>query len=84
MQLILKSTSNNLWDCVTSKEDLTSQKYDEKYVSVQFSSVQSLSRVRLFATPWIAARQASLSITNSQRSLSLTSIESVMPSSSLT
>ena len=39
MQLILKSTSNNLWDCVTSKEDLTSQKYDEKYVSVQFSSV---------------------------------------------
>ena len=34
--------------------------------SVQFSSVQSLSRVQLFATPWIAARQASLSITNSQ------------------
>ena len=46
--------------------------------SVQFSSV--LSRVRLFATPWIAARQDSLSITNSQRSLKLTSIESVMPS----
>ena len=37
---------------------------DGKYV--QFSSVQSLSRVRLFATPWIAARQASLSITNSR------------------
>ena len=47
---------------------------------VQFSSVQSLSRVRLFATPWIAARQASLSITNSWSSLRLTSIESVMPS----
>ena len=47
---------------------------------VQFSSVQSLSRVRLFATPWIAARQASLSITNSRSSLKLTSIESVMPS----
>ena len=47
------------------------------------SSVQSLSRVRLFATPWIAARQASLSITNSQSSLRLTSIESVMPSSHL-
>ena len=47
----------------------------------QFSSVQSLSRVRLFATPWIATRQASLSITNSQSSLRLTSIESVMPSS---
>ena len=47
------------------------------------SSVQSLSRVRLFATPWIAARQASLSITNSWSSLRLTSIESVMPSSRL-
>ena len=49
----------------------------------QFSSVQSVSRVRLFATPWIAARQASLSITNSGSSLRLTSIESVMPSSHL-
>ena len=47
------------------------------------SSVQSLSRVRLFATPWIAAHQASLSITNSWKSLRLTSIESVMPSSHL-
>ena len=51
--------------------------------SVQFSSVQSLSRVWLFATPWIAARQASLSITNSCSSLRLMSIESVMPSSHL-
>ena len=51
--------------------------------SVQFSSVQSLSSVRLFATPWIAARQASLSITSSRSSLRLTSIESVMPSSHL-
>ena len=49
-------------------------------VSVQFSSVQLLSRVRLLATPWIAARQASLSITNSRSSLRFTSIESVMPS----
>ena len=48
-----------------------------------FSSVQSLSCVRLFVTPWIAARQASLSITNSRRSLKLTSIELVMPSSHL-
>ena len=47
------------------------------------SPVQSLSRVRLFVTPWIAARQASLSITNSRSSLRLTSIESVMPSSHL-
>ena len=48
-----------------------------------FSSVQSLSRVQLFVTPWIAARQASLSITNSRSSPRLTSIESVMPSSHL-
>ena len=48
-----------------------------------FHSVQLLSRVRLFATPWIAACQASLSITNSRGSLRLTSIESVMPSSHL-
>ena len=49
----------------------------------QFSSVQLLSRVQLFATPWIAARQASLSITNSRSSPKLMSIESVMPSSHL-
>ena len=49
----------------------------------QFSSVQSLSRVRLFVTPWIAAHQASLSITISRSSLRLASIESVMPSSHL-
>ena len=52
-------------------------------LSITFSSVQSLSRVRLFVTPWTAARQASLSITNSQSSLTLTSIKSVMPSSYL-
>ena len=52
-------------------------------VSVQFSSVQSLSHVWLFVTPWTAAHQASLSITNSRSSLRLTSIESVMPSSHL-
>ena len=50
---------------------------------VQFSSVQLLSHVQLFATPWIAAHQASLSITISWSSLRLTSIESVMPSSHL-
>ena len=49
----------------------------------QFSSVQSLSHVWLLATPWIAACQASLSITNSRSSLRLTSIESVMPCSHL-
>jgi len=55
----------------------------ENIQHIQFSSVQSLSRVRLFATPWIAARQASLSIINSCSSLRLTSTESVMPSSHL-
>ena len=52
-----------------------------KYASVQFNSVQLLSRVQLFATPWITAYQASLSITNSQSLPKLRSIESVMPSS---
>ena len=54
-----------------------------EWVAISFSNawkwkvkVKSLSRVRLFATPWIAVRQASLSITNSQSSLRLTSIES--------
>ena len=51
--------------------------------NVQIRSDQSLSRVRLFATPWITALQASLSITNSRSSLGLTSNESVMPSSHL-
>ena len=50
---------------------------------VQFCSVQSLSRVRLFATPWTAARQASLSITSSRSSPKLMSIELVMPSNHL-
>ena len=49
----------------------------------EFSSVQSLSPVRLFATPWTAACQASLSITNSQSLPKLMCIESVMPSSHL-
>ena len=53
------------------------------FSSVQFSSVQSLSRVRFFVTPWIAARQAYLPISNSRSSLIFTSIESVMPSSHL-
>ena len=55
----------------------------ENLVLLKFSSVQLLSRVWLFVTPWIAAHQVSLSITNSQISLRLASIESVMPSSHL-
>ena len=65
--------------------------FQEAYTAFRFpgsfkkslSSVQSLSRVRIFATPWTAVRQASLSITNSQSSLKLMSIESVMPSNHL-
>ena len=53
------------------------------YVLWTFSSVQSHSCVRLFATPWTEARQASLSITTSQSLLKLMSIESMMPSSHL-
>ena len=56
--------------------------YISQYI-FQFSSVQSLCRVWLFATPWITARQASLSISNSRSALKLMSIESVMPSSHL-
>ena len=68
----LKLTEKELW---VGKEGSLKGWYNS------FSSVQSHSRLRLFATPWIAARQASLSITNSRSSLRLTSIESVMPSS---
>ena len=57
--------------------------WKESYVQHQFNSVQSLSCVRLFATPWIAGLQDSLSITIFQSSLRLTSIESVMSSSHL-
>ena len=66
--------------------DATSQNFWDKRVSIfrlQFSSVQSLSCVQLFATPWTAAHQVSLSITNSQSLLKLMSIKSVMPSNHL-
>ena len=54
-----------------------------KCMCSKFSSVQSLSRIRFFVTPWTEAWQASLSITNSQNLLKLMSIESVMPSNHL-
>ena len=61
-----------------------SQTETEKYCMTSLiSSVQSLSHVRLFATPWTTARQASLSITNSWSLPKLRSIESVMPSNCL-
>ena len=65
------------------EEDFNNQMEDYPVWGNQFSSVQPLSHVWLFATPWIAACQASLSITNSQSLLKLMSIELVMPSSHL-
>ena len=69
--------------CIHQNSPLLVSPFSLPLASVQFSSVQSLSGVRLFATPWIATHQASLSITNSRSSLKLTFIESVMPSSHL-
>ena len=63
--------------------NFTADNRQSSHPSTQFSSVQLLSCVRLFATPWIAAHQASLSITNFRSSLRLPSIKSVMPSSHL-
>ena len=65
------------------KELDTTEWLTHLHLPIYFSSVQSLSRVQLFMTPWIAECQASLSITNSQSSLKLTSIESVTSSSHL-
>ena len=66
-------------------ESMGSQRVRQNWATEHavFSSVQSLICVWLFTTPWIAAHQASLSITNSWSSLKLTSIESVVPSSHL-
>ena len=70
-------------DSIFKSRDITLPKNVHLVSTVRFSSVQSLSRVWLFVTPWITARQASLSITNSQSSLKLMSIKSVMLSSHL-
>ena len=69
------------WSC--AEHSTTCKKVHESLCSTLCYSVQSPSRVRFFATPWTAARQASLSISNSQGLLKLMSIESVMPSSHL-
>ena len=73
MSTELKMSSNHLILCIIF----------EKLEAKAFSSVQSLSHVRLFATPWIAACQDSLSITISQSSLKFISVKLVMPSSHL-
>ena len=70
--------------CIHSDMNLTKLKATKiESISGLPSSVHSLSHVRLFVTPWFAAHQASLSITNSQSLLKLMSIESVMPSNHL-
>ena len=74
---------NTVRDKVIGKKWVYLERNTLHRVSVQFSSVQSLSRVQLFATPWTAAGQASLSITNSWSLLKLMSVESVMPSNHL-
>ena len=74
------------WTIATNRSFQFSCSWNINWVATLYtciSSVQSLSHVRLFATPWVAARQASLSITNSWSSLKLISIESVTPSSHL-
>jgi len=77
LEFIVKATYPKL----RVKVDLATRAPTQKFS--QFSSVQSLSRVRLFVTPWTAAGQASLSITNSRSLLKLMSIELVMPSNHL-
>ena len=74
-----KRQRNQRSNCLYLLDHRKSKRVPEKYLT----SVQSLSRVRLFATPWITAHQASLSITSSQSSFKLMFIESVMPSSHL-
>ena len=76
-----KNKTKNIWNCTPLKILQWSPK--AKRAECSLAHLQSLSRVRLFANPRTAARQASLSITNSQSLLKLTSIESVMPSNHL-
>ena len=73
------SKTSNIWSCHPHKMTLWTSLLPPLLV---LNSVQSLSCVQLFATPWTAAYQASLSITNSRSLLKLMSIELVMPSSS--
>ena len=80
---LLKSKKNTKISCILTPRNSFSVYTPKHFSAFQFSSFQSLSHVQLFVTPWIAACQASLSITNPWSSLRLTSIESVMPSSHL-
>ena len=77
------ATGHIPWETTIQKDTSTHLNICCSTIYNQIRSDQSLSRVQLFATPWIAARQASLSNTNSWSSLRLGSIESTMPSSHL-
>ena len=79
--LVLPKYTTFIWILVSEGVSWESQNKMNIYICI--SSVQSLSRVWPFVTPWTAAHQASLSITNSQSSPKPMSIESVMPSSHL-
>ena len=77
--LTLQQNNNNKKKLRKRKQlQILNNRKNTTFFSLQFSSVQSLSRVQLFVIPWTTAHQASLSITNSGSSLKLTSIESVM------
>ena len=73
----------SVWRLGRASRSSSRQWKEDIYVNVLINSVKSLSRVWLFVTPWAAAHQASLSITNSRSLLKLMSIESVMPSNHL-
>ena len=75
--------SRDLSQVLLEDLNLTKKKRVNSYTNTQTSSVQLLSRIQLFVTPWTAAHQASLSITDSWSLLKLMSIESVMPSNHL-
>ena len=78
---VIEALVNKYWKCNQRLNDITT--FLPIIVSIQFSLVPLLSRVQLFATPWTAAHEASLSITNSQSLFKLMYIESVMPSNHL-
>ena len=71
------------WLLISGSQSIGASASESVLTVIQFSSLQSLSSVRLFETPWMAADQASHSITYSRSSLRLSSVESVMPSSHL-
>ena len=84
MELLRLRFQKNHWEeLLVFLLNMTGREHPQAKKVIQFSSVQFLSRVWLFVTPWAAACQASLSITNSRSLLKLTSIKSVTPSNHL-